>query len=347
MNLKESAARLRWSQPVLRREMILRMRAPWTAWLLCAHVLILGTVTFLYLYRAADTSIGTAFHPRMGLVVFAFLTGAQIYLLAFLTPPMAAPAIAGERSAGKLGLMALHGMGPLSLLLGKLGAAVAVQLLMIIAAAPLYMTLLLFGGIGWREVFVAGALLLSVSLLVSAVSLAASALLHSEAAAILVAYLVMLALFGAPVTYHMLPRAPAHTGTARLQQRVEVWAEALSPGRVLSATLRLEGGGLQALALLAQAAGGVTVTNAQGGSRAMPLQVVLLDGSTLQLTPGMPVPLPPEPRLWGRPLWAVHIALMQSGTLLALLIGWLALAAPVQIAWPVALRRRGDRHGVA
>lgn len=345
MTLADMMTRLRLVNPIMKREMVQRMRAPWAAWLLCLYVGFLGGATLLYLFLTSDSSVGTSFSPRFGLLVFSFLTTLQVYLLAMLAPSVGAAAVAEERARGTFDLLLVSEMGPLSILLGKLGSAVAFQLLLVAAGAPLYSLMFLFGGVGWKEVFICLAVLVSAVFLFSAASLAVSALFRRESAAVVTSYLLILSVLGAPLLMNLLPEASAFTRVGRVQKRSAPWVQALSPGRVISATLGLNGGGLSAMGLLARASSAATVTSVQGGWRGMPMQIQLSDGTTVVLTQNTGTIAVPDPRLMGLPLWQAHVGMMLSGTLLFVLVAFAAVTRASD-RMPLLLQRRESR-GIA
>jgi ABC-type transport system involved in multi-copper enzyme maturation permease subunit len=346
MTFADITARLRMVNPVMKREMVERMRTPWTLWLVVLYVGVLGGLTLFYLYLSSNTSVGTSFNPRLGVMVFGFLTTVQLYLLALVTPALAAGAVTEERVRGTFDLLLVSEMGPASIILGKYGSVLAIQVLMILAAAPLYSLMALFGGLAWKEILICTLVLLVSGLLVSAASILSSVLFRREAYAVVTAYLLCMLLLGLPLAVGMLPEAPVSSKVGRLQRRIAPWVTALSPGRAVSATLGLEGGGLSSLGLLARASGAATVSTIQGGWRGMPMQITLTDGTTVILTQNTGIGTPSQQRIAGRPLWQVHVWIL-SGAVALLFLNTVLVVSRLPSRLTRVLLQRGKRRAPA
>jgi ABC-2 type transport system permease protein len=134
------------NNPVLMREARVRMRGWRAPTLITLYVGIMGAVIMAILGISLRYDQGV-FAPELGSLIFSFLVGIQMLLLAFSAPGLTAGAISGERERQTLDLLLVTRMSPLQVVLGKLGSAVGFTLLLMVASLPIYSVLFLLGGI--------------------------------------------------------------------------------------------------------------------------------------------------------------------------------------------------------
>jgi ABC-2 type transporter. len=156
--------------PVLTRELFGRIRGR-NAWLiLTGYLTIIGAITLLiyavFVSSAMPNDPETAL--RIGKSIFFTVMTVSLIQVCFLSPSLTAGAIVGEKERQTYDLLLASLLSPLQIVTGKLLAAIAFALLLIMASLPIAGLALLFGGITGQEVFIG-----VVGLLVTAIAYAA------------------------------------------------------------------------------------------------------------------------------------------------------------------------------
>jgi ABC-type transport system involved in multi-copper enzyme maturation permease subunit len=138
--------------PVLRRELIERVQGTKvvvfiTIWLLLlTGILVLafqGTVGINQEFGLDIASLG-----RVGRELYEWVLFGMTILVLFLVPGLTSGSITGERERQTLVPLQMTLMRPIDIIVGKLAAALAFLVLLIIAAMPLLATSVLVGGVG-------------------------------------------------------------------------------------------------------------------------------------------------------------------------------------------------------
>ncbi|NNC81706.1 MAG: hypothetical protein HKN94_16295 [Acidimicrobiales bacterium] len=138
--------------PVLRRELIERVQGTKVAvfitiWLLLlTGILVLafqGTVGINQEFGLDIASLG-----RVGRELYEWVLFGMTILVLFLVPGLTSGSITGERERQTLVPLQMTLMRPIDIIVGKLAAALAFLVLLIIAAMPLLATSVLIGGVG-------------------------------------------------------------------------------------------------------------------------------------------------------------------------------------------------------
>lgn len=172
--------------PVLARESRVRMRGWRAPALITLYVGVLGLVVWAIIM--ISNASGDTFTPELGAIIFAFLGVAQFILLCFSAPGLTAGAIAGEREKQTLDLLLITRMSPLQVVFGKLGAAVAFTLLLMVASLPVYGLLFLLGGISLGNLVTTVLVYVVTVLLLGAIGIFYSAVFRRTQAAVVAAY---------------------------------------------------------------------------------------------------------------------------------------------------------------
>ncbi len=115
-------------------------------------------------------------------------------LVAFIAPAFTAGQISLEREKQTLDLLISTPMRPAAIVVGKLAAALAFVVLMIVAAVPITAIVLMYGGASIDDIVRQQVVLLATALLLGAIGLFFSALLKRTQAATVLTYITMLAL---------------------------------------------------------------------------------------------------------------------------------------------------------
>jgi ABC-2 type transport system permease protein len=190
--------------PVVVRELRSRMRGRRAFIVLTVYLLILGClVATLYqsLYAVSPYSYsGTPAGVLVGRTIFQGLVLLQLALVSLVAPAFTVGSIAGERERKTYDLLVTTLLPARSIVLGKLGAALAYVLLLILTSLPLESMAFLFGGVALSELLIASAGLLVTALGFGAIGLFYSSIVRGSTAATVLTYItVLLVLFALPL----------------------------------------------------------------------------------------------------------------------------------------------------
>ena len=187
--------------PVLARELVQRMRGAKAMFTRSGYLSLLGLI-FVLVYHA---ELGGGFDGRFGNTVVDWASVGQglfewtllfILLLAlFLVPGAAAGSIVGERQRQTLIPVQISLMRPLSIVLGKLGAAIAYTLLLLTATMPLLSIAHLIGGVTLAEIVKGLGVIMFIAVCTAATSLLFSAAMGSSRTATIMSYVMVMVLF--------------------------------------------------------------------------------------------------------------------------------------------------------
>ena len=130
----------------------------------------------------------------IGQTIFTLLSIFQLVLVCFIAPGFTAGQISLEREKQTLDLLVSTPMRPGAIVIGKLAAALAFVVLMIVAAVPITAIVLMYGGASIGDIVRQQLVLLATAVALGAIGLFFSALLKRTQAATVLTYITMLAL---------------------------------------------------------------------------------------------------------------------------------------------------------
>jgi ABC-2 type transport system permease protein len=130
----------------------------------------------------------------IGQSIFTVLSILQLILVCFIAPAFTAGQISLEREKQTLDLLVSTPMRPSAIVLGKLAAALAFVVLMIVAAVPITAIVLMYGGASIDDIVRQQVVLLLTALALGTIGLFFSALLKRTQAATVLTYITMLCL---------------------------------------------------------------------------------------------------------------------------------------------------------
>jgi len=130
----------------------------------------------------------------IGQSIFTLLSIFQLILVCFIAPAFTAGQISLEREKQTLDLLISTPMRPGAIVIGKLAAALAFVVLMIVAAVPITAIVLMYGGASIEDIVRQQVVLLATALALGAIGLFFSALLKRTQAATVLTYITVLAL---------------------------------------------------------------------------------------------------------------------------------------------------------
>lgn len=200
---RDGAARFRLENPVLVKEFRTRMRGTRAYWLLLLYTLLLaGVLALMYFWfevstiqhRSDGEALGRA-AQELGRAIYSFVFIAQALMVALITPAITAGTLTIEREQRSYDLLVTTPLKPGDLIRGKLSAAVAFIMLLLTASLPLVSITFLVGGVSPAEILFSYLLIGLSSFVYGAVGIFWSATLRTTAAATVVTYLTVLAVF--------------------------------------------------------------------------------------------------------------------------------------------------------
>lgn len=206
--------------PVLRRELVERMRNRRTFVVVTVYLAVLAGIVYLVYESQRDIS-GSSFGPPMatqiasvGRSIFEWLLFFMLLLVLFLVPAQTAGAIAGERERQTLAPLQITLLRPVSLLLGKVGASLAFLLLLLVVTVPLVSVSYLIGGVTVSQVLGSVGIVAFIGVTVACVSASISAFCRRVQIATVLSYGAVLALtLGTLLVYGAAALVDASRGT--------------------------------------------------------------------------------------------------------------------------------------
>ncbi|MGE5629513.1 MAG: ABC transporter permease [Caulobacteraceae bacterium] len=138
--------------PVLLKEIKIRMRGWKAAGIIALYLLILSLVALFIMYSTFMNPFSSTIDPQVSIGAYTGLAVIQFILIMFIVPALTAGAISGEREKQTLDLVLCAKLRPISIIIGKLFASTSQIILLILASLPLFSTVFLFGGISIREI---------------------------------------------------------------------------------------------------------------------------------------------------------------------------------------------------
>jgi ABC-type transport system involved in multi-copper enzyme maturation permease subunit len=187
---------------IMVKELRSRMRGRRAFVVLTIYLALLALITYgAYLIVAPTAQAGFGGFGNqanasgvIGQTIFSLLSIFQLILVCFIAPGFTAGQISLEREKQTLDLLVSTPMRPGAIVIGKLAAALAFVVLMIVAAVPITAIVLMYGGASFDDIVRQQLVLLSTAIVLGAIGLFFSALLKRTQAATVLTYITMLGL---------------------------------------------------------------------------------------------------------------------------------------------------------
>ena len=193
---------------IMVKELRSRMRGRRAFIVLTAYLAILALITYGVYAIVAPAARGGGFgvgvavggggqanaSALIGQSIFSVLSIFQLILVCFIAPAFTSGQISMEREKQTLDLLVSTPMRPGAIVIGKLAAALAFVVLMIVAAVPISAIVLMYGGASVDDIARQQLVLLATALALGALGLFFSALLKRTQAATVLTYISLLAL---------------------------------------------------------------------------------------------------------------------------------------------------------
>jgi ABC-2 type transport system permease protein len=189
---------------IMVKELRSRMRGRRAFVVLTVYLGILALITYgVYVVVAPNARFaaggvgfgGTANASALiGQSIFSILSIFQLILVSFIAPAFTAGQISLEREKQTLDLLISTPMRPAAIVIGKLAAALAFVVLMIVAAIPITAIVLMYGGASVDDIVRQQLVLLATALVLGSIGLFYSARLKRTQAATVLTYITVLAM---------------------------------------------------------------------------------------------------------------------------------------------------------
>jgi ABC-2 type transport system permease protein len=193
--------------PVIVKDLRGRMRGWRALVVLVVYLIVLSFITWLTYVAVAGSVNGTSGPEaaQVGKFIFAVLVIFQTIMVSLLTPAFTAGSITSEREQKTYDLLMTTLLPARSVVLGKLGSALAFVALLILAIAPLESLAFMFGGVSPEEIVISQVVMLVAALLYASVGIFWSSALKSSVASNVMTYgTILLQMVGVPFFYYLI-----------------------------------------------------------------------------------------------------------------------------------------------
>src|SRR6478672_1241966 len=193
--------------PLLTKELRGRMRGWRAIAILTAYLFLLGGITWLTyalitLNAGSNTDVTSA---QLGKFLLGAVVLFQLLFVGLLSPAFTAGIITGEREKQTYDLLMTTLLRPRSIIIGKMGAALAWLLLLVLAVVPLASLSFILGGVAPEELILALVVLLAATYFYGAIGLFWSSVVRSTIVAVVLSLITIAVLVVvAPVIYYMV-----------------------------------------------------------------------------------------------------------------------------------------------
>jgi ABC-type transport system involved in multi-copper enzyme maturation permease subunit len=185
-------ARLLPDNPVLTKEMRVRMRGSRAYWILFGYLGFLSVLLWFQYYgwmnQVHANGSGASEAARLGTEIFIYLLVAQMFLVLFITPAITSGALTIEKEQRTLDMLTLTRIPRHSIVLGKLLAAVSFTALLIVSSLPLISICFMLGSVDPVMVVSTYLEMLMGSVLIGAMGLMWSSVLKTTTTAVMATY---------------------------------------------------------------------------------------------------------------------------------------------------------------
>ncbi|MBD0379139.1 ABC transporter permease [Paenibacillus sedimenti] len=188
--------KLNWINPVMEKEFRLRMRTIRSPISILVYLLAIGLLALGFAYINMGNQPGGVLSIRKSSELFYFLSGAQLVLIAFMTPGLTAGVVSGEREKQTLNMLLTTQQSSGTIILSKLFSSLSFMLLTVVATMPLYSIVFLYGGVSPWQLLSVFIFYVFVMLLLGAVGVFFSTILKKTVLSVIATYGFVLFIFG-------------------------------------------------------------------------------------------------------------------------------------------------------
>jgi ABC-type transport system involved in multi-copper enzyme maturation permease subunit len=186
---------LRFENPVLTKEMRVRMRGSRAYWVLSGYLTFLSLILFFNYYHWWDNAVnagGFSSSSRIGQEIFQWISITQAFLVVFITPAITSGAITIEKEQRTLEMLEMTLLSRGSIILGKILSSVGFVALLILSSLPLTSICFFLGGVSPEQVAFSYLLMLCGCLLTASIGIVWSTLSSSSSLSIAATYATLL-----------------------------------------------------------------------------------------------------------------------------------------------------------
>ncbi|MCD1261543.1 ABC transporter permease [Paenibacillus athensensis] len=184
-----------WINPVLEKEIRLRMRSLRSPIAIFAYLLAIGLLALGFAYINVGGA-GNVLSATKSSELFYFLSGVQLVLISFMTPGLTAGTISGEREKQTLNMLLTTQQSSSTIILSKLLASLSFMLLTVLATMPLYSIVFLYGGVSPGQLMAIFAFYLFVMLTIGSAGIFFSTMFKKTVISVIITYGFVLVIFG-------------------------------------------------------------------------------------------------------------------------------------------------------
>ena len=191
-------SRLLPDNPVLTKELRVRMRGARSHWILFGYLGFLSLVMLLSYWswqRLVANGVGMSEASRQGAQIFQYIVITQVFLVLFITPAITSGALTIEREQQTMDMLTMTRLPRRSIITGKLLSAVAFTALLLMSSLPLMSICFMLGSVDPGMVVSNYLMLLAGSFLIGALGLMWSSIARTTTQAVLYTYATLFFLF--------------------------------------------------------------------------------------------------------------------------------------------------------
>src|ERR1043165_4794309 len=182
--------------PVLTKELSVRMRGSRAYWILTGYLAFLSFILFMqysmWWNQTQSSGGGVSAGAKIGQQFFFWIVGTQMFLVAFITPAVTSGAITIEKEQRTMEMLEMTRLSRGSIVAGKLLSAVGFIALLLVSSLPLTSICFFLGGVSPEQVAYWYFMLLGLSFVTATVGLVMSTIARTTAAAVVFTYGLLL-----------------------------------------------------------------------------------------------------------------------------------------------------------
>lgn len=186
-----------FSNPVLLKEFRQRFRTVKTPIIITLYLLVMGAVTFVFLYN----EVYKRGYFQLGSTesLYIVLSLLQLGLIALIAPGLTAGSISGEREKQTLHVLLTTQLSRTSIILNKLFSSVSFLFLLVLLTMPIYATVLIYGGVSPLQLLGTFGFFVLMILFAGAFGIFCSAWLKKTSLSMIVSYFVLAVFLVVPI----------------------------------------------------------------------------------------------------------------------------------------------------
>lgn len=176
--------------PVLLKELKVKMRSWKAAVLIGVYNLVLLLLTIFIMRLTINNEIGTPTQSTI-FATYAFLVAAQFGLIVLIAPALTAGAISGEREKQTLDILLSTTLNHGSIITGKLFASLSQVILLLVSSIPVFSIIFLYGGIGMLQLIQVYLFFILIAVTLGSIGIFFSTFIRKSTAANVLTYAVV------------------------------------------------------------------------------------------------------------------------------------------------------------